>query len=108
MPVRDAASIRTRGERDGAHYVLNGSKRYITNAPSAGAFTCDGANEPEGKGARRRLGFHRARRLPGLSLGKPDHKMGQRGTKTCDVSLDNVRLRRTSSAVRPAKALRLR
>ena len=30
--------------------------------------------------------------LPGLSLGKPDKKMGQRGTKTCDVILDNVRV----------------
>ena len=86
----DAASIRTRGERDGAHYVLNGSKRYITNAPRAGAFTL--MARTDGPGAGGISAFIVPADLPGLSLGKPDHKMGQRGTKTCDVSLDNVRV----------------
>jgi acyl-CoA dehydrogenase len=86
----DSAAIKTRGERDGDAYVLNGSKRYITNAPRAGAFTL--MARTEGAGAGGISAFIVPAGLPGLSLGKPDKKMGQRGTKTCDVNLDNVRV----------------
>jgi acyl-CoA dehydrogenase len=86
----DAASIKTRGVRDGEDYVLNGTKRFITNAPRAGAFTL--MARTDGPGAGGISAFIVAAGLPGLSLGKPDRKMGQRGTKTCDVVLDNVRV----------------
>ena len=86
----DAASLRTRGERDGDVYVLNGTKRYITNAPRAGAFTL--MARTEGAGAGGITAFVVPAGLPGLELGKPDRKMGQRGTKTCDVILENVRV----------------
>jgi len=86
----DSASIKTRGEREGDEYVLNGSKRFITNAPRAGAFTL--MARTDGLGASGISAFIVAADLPGLSLGKPDKKMGQRGTKTCDVILDNVRV----------------
>ena len=86
----DAAALQTRGVRDGDDYVLNGSKRYITNALRAGAFTL--MARTEGPGAGGISAFIVPARLPGIVLGKPDKKMGQRGTKTCDVILDNVRV----------------
>ena len=70
--------------------MLNGSKRFITNAPRAGAFTL--MARTDGPGAGGISAFIVPAGLPGLSLGKPDKKMGQRGTKTCDVILDNVRV----------------
>jgi acyl-CoA dehydrogenase len=86
----DSAAVKTRGERDGDDYILNGSKRFITNAPRAGAFTL--MARTDGPGAGGISAFVVPAGLPGLSLGKPDKKMGQRGTKTCDVILDNVRV----------------
>jgi acyl-CoA dehydrogenase len=90
----DAAALQTRGVLDGDHYVLNGSKRYITNAPRAGAFTL--MARTEGPGAGGITAFIVPSHLPGIVLGKPDKKMGQRGTKTCDVNLDNVRVPATN------------
>ncbi|SFC79769.1 acyl-CoA dehydrogenase [Polaromonas sp. OV174] len=86
----DAASLKTRAELDGDHYVLNGTKRFITNAPRAGAFTL--MARTGGPGAGGVSSFIVPADLPGLRLGKPDKKMGQRGTKTCDVILENVRV----------------
>ncbi len=86
----DAASIKTRAQRDGDDYLLSGSKRFITNAPRAGAFTL--MARTGGPGAEGISAFIVPAGLPGLTLGKPDRKMGQRGTKTCDVNLDNVRV----------------
>jgi acyl-CoA dehydrogenase len=86
----DAASIKTRGVQDGRDYLISGTKRFITNAPRAGAFTL--MARTEGAGAAGISAFIVPAGLPGLTLGKPDRKMGQRGTKTCDVNLDNVRV----------------
>lgn len=46
----DAASLRTTAVRDGDHYVLNGTKRYITNAPEAGIFTVMARTDAANKG----------------------------------------------------------
>jgi len=86
----DAAALKMRAALDGDHYVLNGTKRFITNAPRAGAFTL--MARTGGPGAGGISAFIVPAGLAGLSLGKPDKKMGQRGTKTCDVYLDNVRV----------------
>ncbi|WP_031405463.1 acyl-CoA dehydrogenase family protein [Thiomonas sp. FB-Cd] len=90
----DAASLKTRAELDGDHYVLNGTKRYITNAPRAGAFTL--MARTGGSGASGVSSFIVPAHTPGLKLGKNDKKMGQRGTKTCDVILESVRVPVTS------------
>ncbi|WP_042880394.1 acyl-CoA dehydrogenase family protein [Cupriavidus necator] len=86
----DAASLQTKAELDGDHYVINGTKRFITNAPRAGAFTL--MARTGGPGASGISAFIVPADTPGISLGKPDKKMGQRGTKTCDVVLENVRV----------------
>ncbi|MBL8389831.1 MAG: acyl-CoA dehydrogenase family protein [Hydrogenophaga sp.] len=86
----DAASLKTRAELDGDHYVLNGTKRYITNAPRAGAFTL--MARTGGPGAGGVSAFIVPADTPGIQLGKKDKKMGQRGTMTCDVILENARV----------------
>ncbi|MCW5655925.1 acyl-CoA dehydrogenase family protein [Hydrogenophaga sp.] len=86
----DAAALKTRAQADGDHYVLNGTKRFITNAPRAGAFTLMARTGEAGAGGV--SSFIVPADLPGIRLGKTDRKMGQRGTKTCDVILENVRV----------------
>lgn len=86
----DAASLRTTAVRDAGDYIITGTKRFITNAPRAGAFTL--MARTDGAGAAGISAFIVPAGLPGLTLGAPDRKMGQRGTKTCDVVLDQVRV----------------
>ncbi|MFM7225982.1 MAG: acyl-CoA dehydrogenase family protein, partial [Betaproteobacteria bacterium] len=88
----DAASLRTSAVRDGDAYILNGTKRYITNAPEAGVFTVMARTDPNSKGAGGISAFLVEAGAPGLSLGKRDIKMGQKGAHTCDVIFENCRL----------------
>jgi len=88
----DAGSLTTSARRDGDHYVINGAKRYITNAPEAGIFTLMARTDPQSKDAGGVSAFIVERNTPGLSVGKPDRKMGQRGSHTADVIFDNVRV----------------
>ncbi|QLG94233.1 acyl-CoA dehydrogenase family protein [Pseudomonas yamanorum] len=88
----DAASLKTSAIRDGDHYVINGTKRFITNAPHAGIFTVMARTNPDIKGSGGISAFIVERNTPGLSLGKRDHKMGQKGAHTSDVIFDNVRV----------------
>jgi acyl-CoA dehydrogenase len=88
----DAASLRTSARRDGDHYILNGTKRFITNAPEAGVFTVMARSNPAEKGAGGISAFLVEAGTPGLKLGKTDRKMGQRGNHTCDVIFENCRV----------------
>jgi len=88
----DAGSVRTSAVRDSDSYVLNGTKRYITNAPEAGIFTVMARTDPEKKGASGVSAFAVERGVPGLSLGKPEKKMGQQGAHVCDVIFDGCRV----------------
>ena len=88
----DAASLRTTAIRDGDHYVVNGTKRYITNAPQAGLFTLMARTNPGDRGAGGVSAFVVDARSPGLSLGKVDRKMGQRGAHICDVVFEDCRV----------------
>jgi acyl-CoA dehydrogenase len=88
----DSAAVRTRAERDGEAYVLNGAKRYITNADKAQLFTVMARTDPAIKGAGGISAFLVPRDLAGVSVGKPEKKMGQQGAHICDVNFDNVRV----------------
>ncbi|OHB28891.1 MAG: acyl-CoA dehydrogenase [Phenylobacterium sp. RIFCSPHIGHO2_01_FULL_69_31] len=88
----DSAAVQTRAIRDGDHYVLNGAKRYITNANKADLFTVMARSDPSKPGAGGVSAFLVPRDLPGLSVGKPEKKMGQQGAHVCDVIFDNVRV----------------
>jgi acyl-CoA dehydrogenase len=88
----DSAAVQTRARRDGDVYVLDGAKRYITNANKAGLFTVMTRTDPEKKGAAGVTAFLVPRDLPGLSIGKPEKKMGQQGAHICDVIFEGVRV----------------
>ncbi|MFY1876936.1 acyl-CoA dehydrogenase family protein [Achromobacter xylosoxidans] len=87
----DAMALRLSAERDGDHYVLNGTKRYITNAPIAGLFSVMARTAPERR-ANSISCFLVEAGTPGLIIGKPDKKMGQTGALTSDVVFDNCRV----------------
>ena len=88
----DAGSVKTTARREGDHYFLNGTKRYITNAPRADVFTVFARTNSETKGSSGVSAFIVEAGTPGLSLGQPDKKMGQKGSHTCDVILEDVRV----------------
>jgi acyl-CoA dehydrogenase len=88
----DSANVQTRAILDGDAYVLNGAKRFITNANKADLFTVMARSDPEKPGAGGVSAFLVERSLPGLSVGKPEKKMGQQGAHICDVIFDNVRV----------------
>ncbi len=87
----DAAALKTRAERRGNHYVLNGQKCFITNAPQASLFTIFATVDP----AKRDKGicaFVVPRDTPGLSIGKEEDKMGQRASSTATVIMEDVKV----------------
>jgi len=88
----DAASVKTRATRDGNGYVLNGTKRFITNAPVADLFTVMARTNPDEKGARGVSAFLVEADTPGIRLGKPENKMGQKGAHICDVIFEDCRV----------------
>ncbi len=88
----DSASVRTTARRDGDAYVLNGTKRYITNAGRAHLFTVMARTDPEAAGAKGVSAFLVPRDAPGLSVGKAERKMGQHGAHVHDVTFDGVRV----------------
>jgi len=82
----DSASVQTRAVREGEVYKLSGSKRFITNADKASLFTV--MARTGGEGARGVSAFMVPADLPGVSIGKPEKKMGQQGAHVCDVNFD--------------------
>ncbi len=88
----DAGGLKTFARRDGDHYVINGTKRYITNAPEASIFTLMARTDASKKGAAGVSAFIVERDTPGLTTAPPDRKMGQRGSHTSDVILQDVRV----------------
>lgn len=88
----DAGSVRTSARRDGASYILNGTKRFITNAPEAGLFTVMARTDPASTGPAGVSAFIVEAGTPGLSVGRPEHKMGQHGTHVADVIFEDCRV----------------
>ncbi|MFL9841669.1 acyl-CoA dehydrogenase family protein [Sphingomonas sp. ST-64] len=85
----DSGAVKTRAVRDGDVYRLSGTKRYITNADKASLFTVMARTGDE-PGARGVSAFLVPRDLPGVSIGEPEKKMGQKGAKVADVNFDDV------------------
>jgi alkylation response protein AidB-like acyl-CoA dehydrogenase len=77
----DAASLRTSARRDGDQFVLNGTKRYITNAPHAGLFTVFARTDPSSKNESGVTAFFVEAAVPGICLGAVDKKMGHKGRR---------------------------
>jgi acyl-CoA dehydrogenase len=84
----DSASVQTKAVRDGDVYRLTGTKRYITNADKASLFTVMArTGEPGAKGVS---AFLVPADLPGVTVGRPERKMGQQGAHVCDVNFDGA------------------
>ena len=91
MAGSDAGSIRTTARRDGDHYVLNGTKVFITNGEEADVYTTVALTQPE-KGARGASCFIVEKGTPGFSFGKREHKMGIRASVTAELVFDDARV----------------
>lgn len=88
----DAGAVRTRAVREGDHYILIGTKRYITNADKADLFTVMARTDVDIPGAKGVSAFIVERGLAGVSVGPPEKKMGQQGAHICDVIFDGARV----------------
>ena len=88
----DAMSIKTTAEKKGNEYIINGTKRYITNAPIAGVFSVMARTKKE-KSSSSISCFLVDSSTPGITIGKPDKKMGQRGALTSDIIFDNCKVK---------------
>jgi alkylation response protein AidB-like acyl-CoA dehydrogenase len=84
----DAAALRTRAVLRGDHYVLNGTKTFITNGGVADVYVILASTDPT-KGARGITGFLVEKGMPGLSFSPPFEKMGLHASHTCEVILEN-------------------
>jgi acyl-CoA dehydrogenase len=87
----DAASLQTSAVRDGDSYVLNGQKTWISNAPYAEHVVVFATVDPSLR-SRGITAFVVDRSMPGVSVGRPMRKMGQRGIVNAEVFLENVRV----------------
>ncbi len=87
----DAGAIQTTAVRDGDHYVLNGTKQWITNAGEAGIYTIIALTD-RSKGPRGASAFIVQSDDPGISFGKKEQKMGIRASATREISLQNCRI----------------
>jgi len=88
----DAGSVTTSARREGDFYVLNGTKRFITNAPRAGLFTVFARTDPSTRSAAGVSAFLVEAGTPGLTVGPRDKKMGQKGAHTADVIFEDCRV----------------
>ncbi|KYQ88993.1 acyl-Coenzyme A dehydrogenase [Tieghemostelium lacteum] len=87
----DAFAMKTRAEKNGDYYILNGTKAWITNAKEAGVFIVM-ANENPSVGYKGITAFIVDRDTPGLSIGKKEDKLGIRASSTCEVILQDVKV----------------
>lgn len=87
----DAAALQTSAELDGDHWVLNGSKQWVTNGHYAGVYIVTAKTKPDG-GAKGISGFIVERDTPGFIIGKKEDKLGMRGSDTVGLTLDNCRI----------------
>ncbi|MET9483680.1 acyl-CoA dehydrogenase family protein [Streptomyces sp. NPDC006638] len=87
----DAGGMRTKAVRDGDHYVLDGVKRWITNAGVSDYYTVMAVTDPE-KRTKGISAFVVEKSDPGVSFGAPEKKLGIKGSPTREVYLDHVRI----------------
>lgn len=88
----DASSMKTRAVRDGDHYILNGSKIFITNGGEADTYVAFARTNPEEKGSKGVTAFIIERDMPGFSVGKKEKKMGLNGSNTVEIIFEDCRV----------------
>ena len=85
----DAGSLKTRAVKDGDNYVINGSKVFITNGGEAEVYIVFASTDLE-KGSRGISAFIVEKDTPGLIIGKDEHKMGLHGSRTVQLTFENM------------------
>ena len=85
----DAASLKTRAVKKGDKYIINGSKIFITNGGEADVYIVFAKTDPE-KGSRGVTAFIVEKDTPGLIIGKDEKKMGLHGSRTVELSFENM------------------
>jgi len=98
----DAFSLKTVAKKDGSDYIINGSKMWISNSDIAGLFIVM-ANSNPSAGYKGITSFIVERDSPGLSVGKPEDKLGIKASGTCMIQFDNVRVPETNMLGEPGK-----
>lgn len=88
----DSAAVQTKAMKEGSEYVLNGTKRYITNSNCAQLFTVFARTDQNEAGSRGVSAFLVDANSPGISLSTPYKKMGQQGAHVCDVIFEDCRV----------------
>ncbi|TKD70597.1 acyl-CoA dehydrogenase [Pseudalkalibacillus hwajinpoensis] len=88
----DASSMKTRAVRDGDHYILNGSKIFITNGGEADTYVTFARTNPDEKGSKGVTAFIIERDMPGFSVGKKEKKMGLNGSNTVEIIFEDCRV----------------
>ena len=88
----DASSMKTRAVRDGDHYILNGSKIFITNGGEADTYVAFARTNPDEKGSKGVTAFIIERDMPGFSVGKKEKKMGLNGSNTVEIIFEDCRV----------------
>lgn len=87
----DAASLKTRAVLDGDHYVINGSKVFITNGGEADVYIVFASTDPSAK-SRGISAFIVEKGTPGLVFGKDEHKMGLNGSRTLQLTFEDMKI----------------
>ncbi|WP_412462041.1 acyl-CoA dehydrogenase [Pseudomonas sp. SC11] len=87
----DASSLKTRARRDGDHYVLSGSKQFITSGQNAGVVIVFAVTDPEA-GKRGISAFIVPTDAPGYQVARVENKLGQHASDTCQIVFDNVKV----------------
>ena len=88
----DTASMKTRARRDGDDWILNGQKSWITNAGESQFYTVLAITDPDGRRGANVTAFVVERDDEGFSFGEPERKMGIKGSPTCELHFDDVRI----------------
>lgn len=87
----DAFALKCRARKDGDHYILNGTKLWITNAREADIFIVFATIDPEA-GYKGITGFVVEKGTPGFSIGKKEDKLGIRASSTCELVFEDCRI----------------
>lgn len=88
----DAAAMRSRATKDGDHWLVSGSKRFITGAGATDLYTFFAVTDPNGPKGKNITAFLVSKDMDGFSLGRKEDKMGIRGSPTCEVILEDCRV----------------
>jgi short/branched chain acyl-CoA dehydrogenase len=87
----DAFALATKAKKDGDHYIINGSKSWITNSAEAGLFVVFANLNPE-KGYKGITAFVVEKGTPGFSIAKKEKKLGIKASSTCVLNFDDVKI----------------